>query len=250
GCLQFADCIRLLMYLHASRGRQDKEGCTPLHWAAIRGNLEACTVLVQAGKKDDLIVSDKTGLTPAQLAADKNHNKQHFSLWGTARKLDRQDRKSFLGKFSKLGLAPLLWFIILLLLVTYIHSVVMAPNLPRLTAGLGLFAWIGVFLTTVGLVPFYRCSRMDPGYIKINIHDPENMKDERIDHLGHGWRSAAVQRRERPESGDRGAGEVRWGKRGESRHLSAGRYAAAARAEALVRRGGAREEDGWRRVGN
>ncbi|KAL0334013.1 UNVERIFIED_CONTAM: protein S-acyltransferase 24, partial [Sesamum angustifolium] len=75
----FADCIRLLLYLNASRGRQDKEGCTPLHWAAIRGNLEACTVLVQAGKKDDLIVSDKTGLTPATLAADKITNKQHFS---------------------------------------------------------------------------------------------------------------------------------------------------------------------------
>ncbi|KAL0427271.1 UNVERIFIED_CONTAM: protein S-acyltransferase 24 [Sesamum latifolium] len=174
----FSDCIRLLLYLNASRGRQDKEGCTPLHWAAIRGNVEACTVLVQAGKKDDLIVSDNTGLTPAQLAADKNH-KQVALFLGTARKLlDRQDGKSFLGKFSKFGLAPLLWFIILLLLVTYIHSVVMAPNLPRLTAGVGLFAWIGVFLTTGGLVPFYRCSRMDPGYIKINIHDPEIMKDE------------------------------------------------------------------------
>ena len=27
----------------------DKEGCTPLHWAAIRGNAEACTVLLQVG---------------------------------------------------------------------------------------------------------------------------------------------------------------------------------------------------------
>ncbi|KAK4431799.1 protein S-acyltransferase 24 [Sesamum alatum] len=174
----FADCIRLLLYLNASRGRQDKEGCTPLHWAAIRGNLEACTVLVQAGKKDDLMVSDNTGLTPAQLAADKNH-KQVALFLGTARKLlERQDGKSFLGKFSKLGLAPLLWFIILLLLVTYMYSVVMAPNLPRLTAGLGVFAWIGVFLTTIGLLSFYRCSRKDPGYIKKNIHDLENMKDE------------------------------------------------------------------------
>lgn len=55
-------------------------GCTPLHWAAIRGNLEACTVLVQAGKKDDLMVKDKTGLTPAQLAADKNHRQVAFFL--------------------------------------------------------------------------------------------------------------------------------------------------------------------------
>jgi ankyrin repeat protein len=55
-------------------------GCTPLHWAAIRGNLEACTVLVQVGKKDDLMVKDKTGLTPAQLAADKNHRQIAFFL--------------------------------------------------------------------------------------------------------------------------------------------------------------------------
>ena len=59
-------------------------GCTPLHWAAIRGNLEACTVLVQAGKKEDLIVADNTGLTPAQLAADKNHRQVAFFLVGVA----------------------------------------------------------------------------------------------------------------------------------------------------------------------
>ncbi|RLN08898.1 protein S-acyltransferase 24-like [Panicum miliaceum] len=50
----FADTIRLLLFLGAYRARQDKEGCTPLHWAAIRGNLESCTVLVQAGKMEDL----------------------------------------------------------------------------------------------------------------------------------------------------------------------------------------------------
>ena len=54
-------------------------GCPPLHWAAIRGNLESCTVLVQAGKMEDLTVQDKTGLTPAQLAADKNH--QHIAFF-------------------------------------------------------------------------------------------------------------------------------------------------------------------------
>ncbi|GFP89369.1 protein s-acyltransferase 24 [Phtheirospermum japonicum] len=199
----FADCIRLLLYLNAYRGRQDKEGCTPLHWAAIRGNLEACTVLVQAGKKEDLMVTDNTGLTPAQLAADKNHRQVAFFLVdalkgalllnmcrsriagavflrGNARKLfdKRWDSNSFLGKLSKLGLAPLLWCIIFMMLVAYIHSVIMASNLPRLTAGFGLFAWMGVFLATAGLVLFYRCSSKDPGYIRMNIHDPENMKDD------------------------------------------------------------------------
>ncbi|KAG9156665.1 hypothetical protein Leryth_006624 [Lithospermum erythrorhizon] len=175
----FADSIRLLLFLDADRGRQDKEGCTPLHWAAIRGNLEACTVLVQAGKKEDLMVTDNTGLTPAQLAADKNHRQVAFFL-GNARKLldKRCDGNTHLGKLSKLGLAPVLWCTIFILLVIYTHSVIVASNLPKLTAGFGLFAWSGVFLATAGLVMFYRCSSKDPGYIIMNSHDPQNMRDD------------------------------------------------------------------------
>jgi hypothetical protein len=37
-------------------------------------------VLVQAGKKEDLMVQDNTGFTPAQLAADKNHRQVAFFL--------------------------------------------------------------------------------------------------------------------------------------------------------------------------
>ncbi|KAF2310566.1 hypothetical protein GH714_014522 [Hevea brasiliensis] len=174
----FADCIRLLLFLDAYRGRQDKEGCTPLHWAAIRGNLEACTVLVQAGKKKTM-VTDNTGLSPAQLASDKNHRQVAFFLGNARRLLDKRcDGNSRLGRLSKLGLAPVLWSIILLLLVTYIHSVIMDSNLPRLTAGFGLLAWLGVFLATAGLVMFYRCSRKDPGFIRMNVHDPQSMKDD------------------------------------------------------------------------
>jgi len=66
-----------LYFLHCS-----SLGCTPLHWAAIRGNLEACTVLVQAGKKEDLMVTDNSGFTPAQLASDKNHRQVAFFLVG------------------------------------------------------------------------------------------------------------------------------------------------------------------------
>ncbi|KAG0503415.1 hypothetical protein HPP92_003487 [Vanilla planifolia] len=77
----FADCILcLLLFLDAYQGRQDKDGCTPLHWAAIKGNLEVCTVLVQAGKKDDLMAADNTGSTPTQLAVDKNHRQVAFFL--------------------------------------------------------------------------------------------------------------------------------------------------------------------------
>ncbi|KAK6273225.1 hypothetical protein POUND7_010308 [Theobroma cacao] len=104
----------------------------------------------------------------------------HLILQGNARRLleKRCDGNSRLGRLSKLGLAPILWCIILLLLVTYTQSVIMASNLPKLTAGFGLLAWLGVFLASAGLVLFYRCSGKDPGYIRMNVHDPQNMKDD------------------------------------------------------------------------
>jgi hypothetical protein len=55
-------------------------GCTPLHWAAMRGNLEACTVLVQAGSLADLLATDSTGCTAVQLASDKGHRHVAFFL--------------------------------------------------------------------------------------------------------------------------------------------------------------------------
>lgn len=42
-----ADTIRLLLVLGSRGSLADQEGCTPLHWAAIRGHTEACTVLLQ-----------------------------------------------------------------------------------------------------------------------------------------------------------------------------------------------------------
>lgn len=50
-------------------------GCTPLHWAALRGNVEACTVLVYAGTKQELTVKDNAGFTPVQIASDKGHQR-------------------------------------------------------------------------------------------------------------------------------------------------------------------------------
>uniref|UniRef100_A0ACD5Z8H6 Uncharacterized protein n=1 Tax=Avena sativa TaxID=4498 RepID=A0ACD5Z8H6_AVESA len=175
----YADSVRLLLYLDAYRVRQDKEGCTPLHWAAIRGNLEACTVLVQAGKKEDLMVKDKTGLTPGQLAADKSHRQVAFFLDNARRVYDRgcKGNATFV-KLSKLGLAPLLWCIAIVMLATYIHSVIAGQYMIGMTASFGLFAWSGVFLATAGLVMFYKCSRKDPGYIGMNIRDSQNQRDD------------------------------------------------------------------------
>ena len=42
-----ADTLRLLLVLGSRCNLPDKEGCTPLHWAAIRGHIEACNVLLQ-----------------------------------------------------------------------------------------------------------------------------------------------------------------------------------------------------------
>ncbi|XP_077217128.1 putative protein S-acyltransferase 23 isoform X2 [Tasmannia lanceolata] len=76
----FADTIRLLLFRDAYQGRQDKDGCTPLHWAAISGNVEACTILVHAGTKQELMVKDNAGFTPSQLASDKGHRHVAFFL--------------------------------------------------------------------------------------------------------------------------------------------------------------------------
>lgn len=54
-------------------------GCTPLHWASIRGNLEAVQLLVQAGAVEGLLATDSTGATAAQLASDKGH--RHVALF-------------------------------------------------------------------------------------------------------------------------------------------------------------------------
>ncbi|XP_042444392.1 protein S-acyltransferase 24-like isoform X1 [Zingiber officinale] len=175
----FADSIRLLLFLDAYRGRQDKEDCTPLHWAAIRGNLEACTVLVQAGKKEDLMITDRAGLTPAQLASDKGHHQVAFFLGNARRVFDRRcDGNSNFGRLSKLGLAPVLCCVIVAMLFTYIHSVIAGSYVLRLTIVFGLFAWLGVFLSVTGLVMFYRCSRKDPGFINRSTRDLQSIRDD------------------------------------------------------------------------
>lgn len=50
-----------------------------------------------------------------------------FTMQGNARRLldKRCDGNSRLGRLSKLGLAPLLWCIIFVLLVVYINAVIM-----------------------------------------------------------------------------------------------------------------------------
>lgn len=54
-----------------------------MHWAAIQGNLEACEELVRVGK-EELMVTDNTGLTPVQLASDRNYQQVVYFLVGAS----------------------------------------------------------------------------------------------------------------------------------------------------------------------
>eukprot|EP00249_Psilotum_nudum_P015877 c25566_g1_i2 orf=764-2575(-) len=175
----FADCVRLLLFMDAYRDRQDKEGCTPLHWAAIRGNLEACTVLVQAGTKEDLMIADNTGCTPAQLASDKGH--RHVALFlSNARRIfnNRWDGKTRLGRIAKLGLVPVLWIFIISLVILYVKSVIISQTLFPISAVVGVWAWLSVILATTGLCLLYRCTSKDPGYIKVTNRQSQDQKDD------------------------------------------------------------------------
>ncbi|XP_024374636.1 protein S-acyltransferase 24 [Physcomitrium patens] len=176
----FADCVRLLLFMDGYLDRADKEGCTPLHWAAIRGNLEACTVLVQAGSLENLLTKESTGCTAAQLATDKGH--RHVALFLTnAQRVftNRWDENNRLGRFAKLGLAPVLWVIIIGLLLVFINSVITSRSLLTITAGDGFWACLVIILASGGLFLLYRCTSKDPGYItQRRGHPREKNHDE------------------------------------------------------------------------
>lgn len=61
-----------------------------MHWAALTGNVEACSVLAHSGLKVELTVKDKAGKTPVQLASDKGH--RHIALFLVCK---------FIGNFSQ-----------------------------------------------------------------------------------------------------------------------------------------------------
>ncbi|KAI4296488.1 hypothetical protein L6164_036441 [Bauhinia variegata] len=163
----FPDTIRLLLFRDAFQGRKDKDGCTPLHWAAKRGHAEACAVLVHVGTKEELMVKDKAGFTPVQLAYEQGH--RHVALF-----LSNQQRahynhwrdKLFCGMMRDSGYAPILLCIIIFLMILFINSVIVAPNLKKITATVGLWAWGVLSLVVCALIMFYRCSSKDPGYVK------------------------------------------------------------------------------------
>ncbi|CAM8933299.1 unnamed protein product [Rhodiola kirilowii] len=175
---QFADPIRLLLYRNASPSKQDNDGCTPLHWAAIRGDMEVCTILVHAGNKEELMVKDKAGFTPTQLASDKGY--RHIALLlSKAERAHGQHKggKNFVGKLRTIGYAPILFCIIVLCIVLFINSVMNAPSLPKVTAVVALWGWTAVSIAFGALIMFYRCSSKDPGYIKLSEETDHDTED-------------------------------------------------------------------------
>ncbi|CAI9104174.1 OLC1v1002800C1 [Oldenlandia corymbosa var. corymbosa] len=174
----YCDTIRLLLFRDADQGRQDKEGCTPLHWAALRGNAEACTVLVHTGTKEELLIKDKAGFTPIQLAFDKGQRHIGLSLSKAQRARNKGwKNRLFPWKDGDVGFAPILFSLIFFNVILFINSVIFASNMTRITAVVGLWGWTGVSLGFVSLVMFVRCSSKDPGFIKVGMDSHSDAED-------------------------------------------------------------------------
>lgn len=174
----YSDTIRLLLFRDAYQGRQDKEGCTPLHWAALRGNAEACTVLLHTGTKEELLVKDKAGFTPVQLAIDKGHRHIGLSLSNALRANSKGwQNKIFPWQNGKIGYAPILFSLVVFNTILFMNSVIFASNMTKVTAVVGLWGWTGVSLAVASLVMFVRCSSKDPGYIKTGMDSHSESED-------------------------------------------------------------------------
>ncbi|EOX97293.1 Palmitoyltransferase TIP1, putative [Theobroma cacao] len=132
----FADTTILLLFRDASQGRQDKEGT-----------------------KQELVMKDKAGFTPIQLAYDKGHRQITLFLSNAARaNSNRLVEKFCSGKMGDVGYAPILFCVIIVLIILFINAVLAAPSLSRVTAIVGLWGWIDVSLGIGSLIMFYRCS--------------------------------------------------------------------------------------------
>lgn len=177
-----SDTVRLLLFRDAFLGRQDTNGCTPLHWAVIGGNAETCTILVYSGTKQELMMKDKNGFTPLQLASDRGHRR----IINFLSNAERANSNRLVDKLCSVtvgssGYAPILFSIIVFQAILFINSVLIPSNLTKITAIVGLWGWIGVSLASCSLIFFYRCSRKDPGFLKgsggLSKHEDADAED-------------------------------------------------------------------------
>ncbi|XP_039059608.1 protein S-acyltransferase 24-like [Hibiscus syriacus] len=199
----FVDCLRLLLFLDAHRGRQDKECCTPLHWAAIKGNLEGCLKPAQ-------LASEKNHRKVAFLLGNArrlHENRHDGDLYSTC-------HNGCVSRSLQDYVAPTLLLYVPFL--TYIQTwlwVFDPPNKWKMKMiilvgrGMGSFTLPWVVVAGVNMltciprftrpVPtdqkdnmgkiisevhfchyfFFLCSK-DPDFIKRNVHDNQDMKDD------------------------------------------------------------------------
>ncbi|KAK9823611.1 hypothetical protein WJX72_004215 [[Myrmecia] bisecta] len=146
----------------------DKEGCTPLHWAAIRGNGEACTLLLQGGSAPLLAATDVTGSTPSQLAVEKGHRYLGVHL---AEYREKQEGGKWCGKKGHLAfltstqLCPVIWSLIIGLVTLFVYQVVQNTSFPPLTVPVAAWSWVVVISASLGLILLYKTTTADPGFV-------------------------------------------------------------------------------------
>ncbi|KAG9135347.1 hypothetical protein Leryth_007121, partial [Lithospermum erythrorhizon] len=98
-------------------------------------------------------MKDNAGFTPVQLASDKGHRQVALFLSNARRsEMKRWFDQIFFWKGSDLGYAPILFSMVVIGLILFINSV------TRVTAVMGLWAWVAVSVTIGALIMFVRCS--------------------------------------------------------------------------------------------
>eukprot|EP01023_Acetabularia_acetabulum_P050964 TRINITY_DN5571_c0_g2_i1.p3 TRINITY_DN5571_c0_g2~~TRINITY_DN5571_c0_g2_i1.p3 ORF type:complete len:380 (-),score=47.88 TRINITY_DN5571_c0_g2_i1:1720-2859(-) len=147
---------------------RDKEGCTPLHWAAIKGNAEACTVLIQGGSRQILASADVTGNTPEQLAMSKGHRLLAMHLHEVKRREENvwMNKKGTCGWFARVQLAPVIWAIIIFLFYIFLYKVVGGQGFKQaLSPVLKFWSWMVAIFCSLGCFYLYKTNVSDPGFL-------------------------------------------------------------------------------------
>ena len=202
-CLHWAcyqghlDTAKLLLYLGSDLTHADREKCTPLHWAAIKGNghivhmlINASSLLLPPGadrkassspsssssstafidlREEYILEKDSTGSNSMELAKQKGHTFVSNQIEAELRKLQAYSRKNkVLRTIIELEFLPILVIVIAAMLIGYTRSIVFVDsrgeNVPA-TAASVFWAFAVLMPSIVGLGFLYRCWRMDPGFL-------------------------------------------------------------------------------------
>ncbi|KAF2320731.1 hypothetical protein GH714_030389 [Hevea brasiliensis] len=146
---------------------EDKGGQESLGVGVVPVLSKGASIVLVEDEDDELTVKDKAGFTPVQLASDKGHQRVALFLSNAQQaKRKRWGDKICCGKMGNIGYAPILFSVIIFLMFLFVNSVIAVPNLPKITAVVGLWGWAALSMAVVSLIMFYWCSSRDPGFIK------------------------------------------------------------------------------------